>query len=66
MFQVSYEKKKNKRFFTVELGFCWYDIWVGMCIDTKDKAIYICLLPCILLRIGIDETTDRMENDKVE
>lgn len=31
--------------------FRWYDLWVGVFIDTKNRAVYICPLPTIGLRI---------------
>lgn len=31
--------------------FRWYDLWVGVYVDTRLKAIYICPLPTIGLKI---------------
>lgn len=31
--------------------FRWYDLWVGVFIDTKTPAIYICPLPMIGVKI---------------
>jgi len=27
--------------------FAWYDIWVGVFIDTKKKKVYVFPVPCI-------------------
>jgi hypothetical protein len=32
--------------------FRWYDLWIGMYIDTKGKAVYICLVPMIGIKIS--------------
>lgn len=42
--------RKNKR--RVRLFFKWYDIWVGVFIDTKNRFIYICPLPMLVIRIS--------------
>ena len=31
----------------------WYDLWVGAYIDRKNKVVYICLLPCIVLKFEL-------------
>jgi len=33
--------------------FRWYDIWVGVFIDTKKRTAYICPLPMIGLKIEL-------------
>jgi len=35
----------------VKLQWKWYDLWVGVYIDTPGRAIYVCPLPTIVLRI---------------
>lgn len=30
---------------TRQFFFRWYDLWVGVYIDTKNRAIYICPIP---------------------
>ncbi len=29
----------------------WYDFWIGAFWDTKKKILYICPLPCCVIRI---------------
>lgn len=31
--------------------FRWYDLWIGAYVDTKDKAIYVCPLPMVGIKI---------------
>lgn len=35
----------------VKLLFKWFDLWVGVYIDTKKRFIYICPVPMIVVRI---------------
>jgi len=35
--------------------FRWYDLWVGVFIDTSKKAIYICPVPTLGLKISWDK-----------
>jgi hypothetical protein len=35
----------------IKLSLAWYDIWIGCYIDRKSFSIYICLLPCVVLKI---------------
>lgn len=37
--------------FKVSLFVAWYDIWVGVFIDMRKKIVYICLIPCLVLKI---------------
>lgn len=32
--------------------FRWYDLWIGVYIDTDNRTIYICPLPMIGLKIS--------------
>jgi hypothetical protein len=34
--------------------FAWYDMWVGAFWDRKERVLYVCPMPCLLLtwRIG--------------
>ena len=36
---------------TFSFFFRWYDLWIGMYIDTKSRAIYICPLPMIGVKV---------------
>ncbi len=38
----------------LRLSFAWYDIWIGIYIDTKNKKVYICPLPMILVTISLN------------
>ena len=33
--------------------FAWYDLWIGVFVDTKNRRIYIFPIPCIGLRIDL-------------
>ncbi len=35
----------------MKLFFAWYDAWVGVFYDRKNRITYVCLLPCICLKI---------------
>lgn len=32
--------------------FAWYDLWIGIYIDTKNQAIYILPIPMLGIRIS--------------
>lgn len=36
--------------------FRWYDLWIGAFYDRKQRALYICPLPMIGVRIGRSPT----------
>jgi hypothetical protein len=38
----------------ISIKFIWYDLWMGIYIDTKTKQIYICPLPCIVIKINLN------------
>lgn len=40
----------NKR---VEINFAWYDFWVGVYYARHIEAVYICLLPMIVIVIDL-------------
>ena len=29
----------------------WYDLWIGLYIDTENKKLYICLLPTWVIEV---------------
>lgn len=35
----------------VTFSFCWYDLWVGVYLDTKKGILYICPLPCCVIKV---------------
>lgn len=37
----------------IKVKFIWYDIWIGLFIDTKKKILYICPLPMIVIIIKL-------------
>lgn len=37
--------------------FRWYDLWVGVYLDRKNRVVYICPLPTIGLKIWQEEVT---------
>ena len=37
----------------IKISFAWYDIWVGLFIDTKKKKLYLCLVPTLLITIDL-------------
>lgn len=38
----------------IKMFIAWFDIWIGMFIDKKNKTIYICPLPCIVIKINMN------------
>ena len=40
---------------TIAPFFRWYDLWVGVFIDTKNQAIYICPVPMFGIKISAGE-----------
>jgi len=34
---------------TCRIFFVWYDFWVGGYWSCKDRTLYICLIPCVVL-----------------
>lgn len=37
---------------TIKPIFAWYDLWIGVFIDTKKRAVYVFPVPCFGLRIS--------------
>lgn len=35
---------------TVSFFFAWYDLWVGVFVDSKKRIVYICPLPCCVIK----------------
>lgn len=40
--------------FQVSLFFAWYDLWMGCFWDRKTRALYICPLPCCVIKLKMD------------
>jgi hypothetical protein len=34
----------------ISISFAWYDLWIGVYIDRKNGAIYVCPLPMLLIK----------------
>lgn len=35
-----------------EVFFRWYDLWIGAYVDTKGRAIYICPIPMVGVKVS--------------
>lgn len=35
----------------ITLFFAWYDCWVGAFYDQKKRTLYLCPLPCVVMKI---------------
>lgn len=46
-------KMKNK--YHIKVLFKWFDLWIGIFIDKPTRAVYICLLPMLPVKIWITE-----------
>ncbi len=44
---------KPEKLTRIEPFFRWYDLWVGMYIDTKNNVLYICPLPMIGVKVNL-------------
>lgn len=36
---------------SARVRFAWYDLWVGAYVDRKNRVLYVCPLPCLLIEI---------------
>ncbi len=36
----------------LRISFAWYDLWVGVFIDSRKKKLYICPLPTLLFTVS--------------
>jgi hypothetical protein len=46
---------KDKIFFQsarLKISFAWYDLWIGVFIDTTKQKLYFCPLPTLLFTIN--------------
>lgn len=37
----------------INVFFAWYDLWVGLYIDRGDRAVYVCFLPMLIIKIAL-------------
>jgi hypothetical protein len=45
---------------SVQVFFAWYDFWVGAYYDRDTRALYICPLPMLVIRIGAPPEEERI------
>ena len=43
---------------TVRFLFAWYDLWVGAYWDRKQRVLYVCPLPCVLIALAREAQHD--------
>jgi hypothetical protein len=36
----------------VRVFFAWYDLWVGAFYERKARILYVCPLPCVVVRVS--------------
>ena len=50
----------EQKVLTATVKLLWYDLWVGAYVDTKGRALYVCPLPCVVvkLELGREEPKD--------
>lgn len=39
----------------VTFFFAWYDLWIGAYIDQAKRTVYICPLPCFVIKVSPKE-----------
>jgi len=37
----------------IKFSIVWYDAWIGVYIPPGERKIYVCLLPCCVIRIAL-------------
>jgi len=35
----------------ISASLLWYDLWVGIFVDRAKRIVYICPLPCVVIKI---------------
>jgi hypothetical protein len=40
---------------SARLMFAWYDLWIGAYWDRRERVLYICPLPCVVVRLDFGE-----------
>ncbi len=35
----------------IKIFFAWYDFWVGIYYAQKERAIYVCLIPTVVIKL---------------
>lgn len=49
----------------VSLKFRWYDLWVGVFIDRESRAVFICPLPCVVVKLSWGNEQREMSNPEL-
>ncbi len=39
----------------IEFQFKWFDLWIGLFVDIKNKALYFCPLPMFVIKITLPQ-----------
>lgn len=54
---------KWPKFFAISVAFKWYDLWIGAYWDRHENRLYLCPLPCLVIRLtfGIQVVEDLIE-----
>lgn len=50
---------------SVRVSFAWYDLWVGAYIDRKNRVLYVCPLPCVLITVTVPALSTDASNGHV-
>lgn len=37
----------------IKIFFAWYDFWIGVYINKEAMEVYICIIPCIVIKIWL-------------
>lgn len=45
------KRKEPIKVHRVQFSFKWYDLWVGAFIDSENRTVYVCPLPCCVIEI---------------
>jgi len=56
---VKYHLFIDRPIIKCKLFFAWYDFWVGLFWSVKDNSLYICPLPCIVVKIHLLTTIEK-------
>lgn len=42
----------------INVFFAWYDFWIGAFYDQKKHVLYVCPLPCVVLKFSGKKESD--------
>lgn len=48
----------------VAVFLAWYDLWVGLFWDQKKQVLYICPLPCIVIKVECRRSGEEENNER--